>query len=298
MWAFFTWLWNGLKSLVGLILPVAGQARRIASPAVRWGLRIVLLLLFVVVLFALNWRFGVERFVPIGPRFVAYLYLPILGLLILGWVWLGWYLWKLFTEPVDSDFPDIDSAWAEAVAALSEENIDLARTPIFLVLGRPLGGMTSLLEAAVAPSGRPLRVPGAPRGGKVLRVYANDEGVYVTCTGASVLGRHADLVAQLGSAPAAAAAPNLLGAPARPAPAGGTIFGTMRISGDMRKVMEAMAGQKGAASPEEARKMRDLLGPMSFAAGSSGHEASLVRDEAELEEDAARLEHLCRLIGR
>ena len=208
MLAFITWLWNGLKALAGLVLPFAGQAERISSPLVRWGIRVLLLVLLWVGLYFLNDWLRVDTYVPALMRPAAENYLPILALLLLAWVWLGWYLWRLMTEPVESDFPDIDAAWKMATAALAEEGIDLAKTPIFLVLGRPLGGESALVEAAVAPSSRSLRVRGVPRGGP-LRVYANDDGAYVTCTGASVLGRLARLLEQAGVPLPAAASPSL-----------------------------------------------------------------------------------------
>ncbi len=299
MWAFFTWLWNGLKALFGLILPIAGEARRIGSPLVRWGIRILLLVLLCVGLYFLNRWLEVSTYVPRPHPLVGQFYLPILGLLLLGWVWLGWYLWRLLTEPVESDFPDIDAAWREATAALAEEGIDAAKTPIFLVLGRPLGGESALLEAAVAPSSRSLRVRGVPRAGAPLRVYANDDGIYVTCAGASVLGRFARLLERVGVPLPAAASPSLAGPGAS---AGGTIFKTMRVEGNIRQLQDLLRqGEKGEPSEEQQRKIRELLhgGAMSFAgAGRPGAGASLIRDEAELEEDAARLEHLCRLIAR
>src|SRR5205085_10340970 len=76
--------------------------------------------------------------------------------------------------------------------------IDLTAAPLFLVLGRPAGGEAALFQAAQLQ----LAVKMAPpRGDAPLHVFANRDGIYVTCAGASLLGRQSLLFVGVGSGP-------------------------------------------------------------------------------------------------
>src|SRR5690606_11915860 len=97
----------------------------------------------------------------------------------------------LRAESEVSEFPDIDSAWAEATRHLDQAGIDLTETPLFLILGEPRGSGPALFDAAHLPllvSYSP-RQPDAP-----LHLYADRDGIYVTCPGASLLGRQSGLL--------------------------------------------------------------------------------------------------------
>jgi hypothetical protein len=309
MGALFGWIWDSLKALAGLFLPVASGVRRFSSPALRWSLRVVVIGLLWAALYFLNRYLGVERLVLVRFRAVADQYLPVLVLLILTWVWLGWYLWKLLTEQESSDFPDIDAAWREAMAALTEEGIDLVKVPIFLVLGRSLGGESALFHAAVV-AGRSLRVKGVPAHGP-LRAYASDQAVYITCAGASVLGHHAALLTQMPTPPPARAGEKRAepdGQDSSDSPIfrsiGEPIFRSIGAENEEQRQIAALlaeaARQKRNLTEEEKKKLEELLrrGGMSSAGAAPAPGAFLPSEEAALEEDAARLEHLCRLISR
>jgi hypothetical protein len=298
-------VWAGIKSLVGLLVPLAGGVRQVKgwSATVRWTVRILLILLIFIGL-----RFLSEYLQPDiagvveGGEFIHHWYLPILFLIFLGLVWLGVYLWYLLTEEDVSDYPDIDAAWKEAMTALVEAGIDLKRVSVFLILGQTAGGEDYLFEAAVPSTARPLRVRGAPRRLAPLHVYATEDAVYVTCARCSVLGRHAMRLLRGESsvlpAPEPSASSAVLGRSMRQ-----TIFETMQPGGHMAEVPKLLARaarEKRELTPEEKDELNRLLvgdAKEALAPQRRGPRA-FIRDEAETEEFAARLEHLCRLIAR
>ncbi len=287
----------GLKGLVGLVLPMFSKARqgRGMSPAVRWGLHLVLVLLILIGLGVLNYALGLEKY--LSTRLVALrsVWLPLLFALFYVLCWLSWSLWKLLgPEQESSDFPDVDAAWAEACRSLDSAGIDLTETPLFLVLGRPATAEETLFQAA----GMPLDVAGVPRRSDApVRVFANRDGVYVTCSGASLLGRQAALYAETGG-------PGSIET-ATPVEAPEETFATIAAGnkGEGVKSVEAILSR----AREQGRGMGQLLDEEKRAIGllvaseetSSGRaRPSIFKNKGEADLLSARLHHLCRLIVR
>lgn len=190
-------LFNGVRKLVGLLLPVFSRAGdfRGWGTGLLWTIHILLLLAVLVALVFLDQRF--LKFSPFlkAPAFLRGYWLAILFFLVYLVGLLGWWIYKLWgPEEEESDFPEIDEAWRKAVAALEESGIGLLDAPLFLVLGRPLGG-----EAAFFGAAEPelvFRVKGAPSSPDApLHVFAGSEGIFVTCPSISLLGRQAAILA-------------------------------------------------------------------------------------------------------
>jgi hypothetical protein len=162
---------------------------------------VIILALIVVVLGLINYIFALDRFlrVPLAPLSgLREVWLPILFLLCYALCWLGWYLWRLLGPDQElSAFPDIDLAWEEALRALSQADIDPRQVPLFLVLGRPAAGENALFQASQLS----FQVRQAPnRIDSPLYVYASREAIYLSCAGASILGRQATILAGEGAA--------------------------------------------------------------------------------------------------
>src|SRR6266540_784144 len=179
----------------------------------RWVVHIIIVVLIVVALWYINWRFDLEKVLHSPWPILHQVWLPLLFLLIYALCWLGWWLWRLLSPDAASDqFPDIDAAWTEALTALSKAGIDPAEVPLVLVLGRPARSMEDLFAAAqlTLPVRHVPRGPDAP-----VRVYASREAVFVTCEGASLLSRQAELLAgtPVAAAPGAAATNGAAAAP-------------------------------------------------------------------------------------
>src|SRR5258708_1414570 len=190
----FTSIVNGLRWLVGLVLPFFAKARDFQGigPALRWAIHILLVATILVGLFFLN-KLPVIYNNLTRPETVRSYWLPLLFVLVYVLGWLGWGLWQLLQPEESYSFPDIDAAWEEALAGLHQQGIDLTEAPLFLVLGRPAAGEAWLFQAtqlSLAGRGAPSR-PDAP-----LQVYANRDAIFVTWAGASLLGRQAGILAE------------------------------------------------------------------------------------------------------
>ncbi len=118
-------------------------------------------------------------------------WLPLLFLLMYGGAWLGYWFFRLLLDPTGGQFPDIDAAWDEGLAAVERAGIDPTAVPLFLVVGRPASGTADFFSATKLPFAvrEEPRRPDAP-----LHVYANREAIFVTCEGASVLARLSQLL--------------------------------------------------------------------------------------------------------
>jgi hypothetical protein len=191
--------WGFLSRVVGLILPFfsrAGDVRQLGGRGVWWVLHVVAVVAILGVLYWVNTFPGVRELLTaptVGRIRLIDFWLPILFLLVYLLCWLGWWLWQLLgPEEHQVDFPDIHAAWEEAAQALRQAGIGLTEAPLFLILGRPQGSEAALFQAAELP----LVVKQVPANSQdPLHVYADRDAIYVTCAGASLLGRHAELLA-------------------------------------------------------------------------------------------------------
>jgi IcmF-related N-terminal domain len=284
MWTRLAAVWEWIKWAVTALMPFKQGVA--ISPMVRWVVWIVLDLALLVVLYFLNDRFDFTGAVRL-PRALAeltwlrHLYLPILGqLVVLIGVVLYWFYLLWFSTPDASPFPDIDEAWQEAMRAIAQAGIQLPGVPLFLVLGRPASGEDHLFEA----SGLKLVVKQTPANPNApVHVWADREAVYVTCRGASVLGKLAGILA-LEDVPETAAVSEE--APAEDLDK--THVGGRKEQG-LIEMLRASMGQE--ATPLKKRGMRRAA--MGKPLGSD-----FLSDPKEVVRFKARLAHLCGLIVR
>ncbi|MDZ4820160.1 MAG: type VI secretion protein IcmF/TssM N-terminal domain-containing protein [Planctomycetota bacterium] len=115
---------------------------------------------------------------------------------------------KLWLEGESSQFPDIDFAWRAGVDALKRNGIDLGATPLFLVLG---SSDDQQEQAVMTASGLSLRVRDVPEGPSPLHWYANPDGVFLFCSGASWLSALSELNEKRKTDDVARALPDLEG---------------------------------------------------------------------------------------
>jgi hypothetical protein len=289
---FLSWLGGTLRRLGALIFPAVGKARAAAPGMARgllWFLHFLVLALVLVGLYFLNQRPRVLEMLPVHPRIKPF-WLPILGLLFYLLCWLAWWLWQLLAvEEEPSHFPDIDEAWEAAKQALARAGLGLTELPLFFVLGRPDAGEPGMMGAAKLP----LPVNGEPGGDAPVRAYAGRDALFVTCAGASVLGRQAAVLA--GSSAGSLAAPF-------PA-AGGGEFGEESTDKTLEPTKAPLAAQRIKEIVARAeRGGRELTGDERRALRAIERRdkphASLLRNPDEVELQTARLRHLCRLIAR
>ena len=148
---FLASIWNGFRQLLGLVLPFFSRARDLKGmgPQFRRFLHVLMLVAILACLAFLNWALDLDKLLPVRWALLRYGWAPLLFLLIYVMMWLGWWLWKLLQpEEETSDFPDIDEAWAEAVKALEQGNIDITEVPLFLVVGKSAAPEEAMFAAA------------------------------------------------------------------------------------------------------------------------------------------------------
>jgi IcmF-related N-terminal domain len=284
MMTFFTAVWEWIKWAFTGLMPFA-EGRSI-GPTVRWIIWIVLDLAFLGLLYFLNYQFKFYQSVDLRGSLAQLgwlrdFWLPILGqLVIFTGVVLYWFYLLWFSDPDASPFPDIDDAWHEAIRALGHAGIQLPRVPLFLVLGRPASSEERLFEA----SGLKLTVKQTPANPNApIHVFAERDGVYVTCRGASVLGKLAGMLT-LDDLPEGVALGDQ--------DAAGDIDSTHRGGSKEQGILELLrASAGGEASPTNKRTMRRAA--MGKPLGSD-----FMSDPKEVARFKARLAHLCRLIAR
>jgi hypothetical protein len=298
---FLASLWNRVRQGLGLVLPLFAKARdyRGLGTGLRWAIHVLLVAAILIGLFALNNNNYVDLKAVLGhaPLWLKPVWLPLLFVVVYALSWLGWWLWKLlWPEKEVSDFPDIDDAWEEAVGALHQGGIDPTEAPLFLVLGRPLGGEAALFSAAQLK----LTVTGAPRYPHApLHVYASRDGIYVTCAGASLLGHQAALFAEGDpGAGESAASPE----PAADDPE--AMYKTMRPSAsgntqEIQAILRRANAERRDLTEEERRQVR-LLGGLDGAQGAARpvRRRPLLKSAADVELMTARFRHFCGLLVR
>lgn len=301
--AIFTAIWNGIVWLFGLLLTpfqvVGGMAKQ---PWFRWALHFFVVFLILLGLGYLNYAFDLGRVLRAPIPFLRNIWLPLLFLLVYLLAWLGYWLFVLVTttEEEISEFPEIDSAWEEAVRDLNEAGVSLKKAPLFLVLGRPLGTE----EALFAASQMTLTVNQAPRRpDSPIYFYGNSDGVFITCAGASLLGRQSSILSkpiESSSSREPASAPAPARETPRPDPKGpfaglppGVAAALGQASGihghePKSEAPSSRPGESVAVAEEEGEKVRS----------SAKRRPRLLSMTDEVELLTARFRHLCRLIQR
>jgi hypothetical protein len=264
--------WELAKALFGLAFPMFRGGASVAATGgsiAAWMARGALLAVILLGLGLLNQWSGVKSW--IGPGRIRDVWLPLLAFCIYAMIWLGWLLVRVLSiqvDPATTEFPDIDHAWSQAVAALGSAQIHLEETPLFLILGWSADGEEPLFHAA----GIRAQVKQVPRDPiEPLHVTANHDAIWVSCPGASVLGQQN---------------PGLLGGD----PSMGTLETLSEQDADLFKTMAAAGG--GATI-----RFEDFIAAQKKArahASVSHHHPNRI----DTDKFVKRLRYLCRLIAR
>jgi hypothetical protein len=295
---FLTLIVNYVRQLAGLVVPFfakVGDLRRF-TPVVVWTIRIVLIGFIVAALYLLDTRFlhwGGEHgtLVKTSNPFIREYFLPLLGLLLIAIAWLAYWIWFLLRpEEEVSRFPDIDEAWAEALQALNKAGVDARELPLFLVLGRPAGREDPIFRSADLVAA----VHQAPSRSKApLHLYAyrqgNYDSIFVTCAGASLLGKHAAVMA--GDEVLTDSQLQLSGQASGDLGMGNfDPYKTVQPEGEVKDILQIIRKARSEGrelTDDEKQKVTQL---------ERKGKPSLLNKAGEMELYTARLLHLCRLI--
>lgn len=308
-------MFSALKDLLhralSLVIPFLEQARDVKSwnPVLKWTIRILLLIVLYVGLIIVSQLLELGPrirlpFLPLGAKTYDF-WLPTLVMLTLALLWLAYWVWLLLQAQQDeAEFPDILAAWDQGIEALNQAGIDLTEVPLFLIVGSPAGGFDSFF----ASSQLPLTVKRAPQRVEApLYFYAYREAVFVTCHGASLVGRESEDLRDEGAPHAVVGSDLGVGVAVEPIPdmsatmAGATMRPNQGVMGEIQAILSrAAADGRGPnqLTPEEQQSIRRLSG-----SGSTTVEAAVPKRRApltktEVAQTSSRLRYLCRLAVR
>ena len=291
---FFGAIFDGIRALIGLILPVFASAADFR----RWPVwvKVVVGLLLAAGLVYLSYRLQKwtkldDYLGDIDRDFKPY-FLATLVLLVILFAWLLKALWLLLTRDEGAvEFPDIEAAWAAATKRLAAAGLGPSDAPLYLVLGKSAAGADALFTAAGVRD--IIRTPST--GDPPLRVYAWDEAIYVTCPGAGAWGEYCNQLTGVDEGAWLSG-----GSDAAPA-ARGTLGPNGMFSGldpgaraEMEELMKAAKVRE--LMPSEHDRLRELAD--SATAAPTAVPRKLRLPETAQAEAVRRLQYLCRLIRR
>jgi hypothetical protein len=297
-----TGFWTTIWRVVSLITPFFSQSQylRQLGRGLAWTLHVIFVLAIIVGLWFLNqyWELGVMVRSPGMRRLhLEKAWLPVLFILVYLLGWLGFWLWKLLGPEEDLiEFGDISEAWDEGVRTLNQAGIDVTEAPLFFVLGKPKAQEDALFAGAQLQ----LTVKQAPqRGDAPLHVYASRDAIFVTCPGASLIGRQAGILNGEGG-------PGADGPLANFGLDGDDPFKTLQPKGKLKDVQGVLARARDQGrdpsqlTDVEKEEIRVLLAEERADAVRQGTvpRVHLLKNAAEVEVLTARLRYLCRLIVR
>jgi hypothetical protein len=173
-----------LRWVAGALVPMFVRPNR--PVAVAWLLHLLLVAALVVGAFFLQNNFTkLYAWVDKAPDWFRPFWLPALLLLVYALLWAAAWLWaQLAPEQASVVYPDLDDAWATALESLQRAGIGIGDTPVFLVVGELPNGFEPLFRAL--PRG--VAVAGGTPSESAVRVFANADAIYVTLSGATLLG--------------------------------------------------------------------------------------------------------------
>ena len=154
---FITFIFDRIRMAFGMLLPIFSDAADLRNwPRwIRWGIHLVLLGLVLYGLWYVQsiWPALNNYLQKKSPQDILPFWLDLVFLVLYALCWVGYGLYRLFAaDEESSEFPDLERAWKAAVADLERVNIRIndadAAPPVFLVLGKPVGGTDALFRAS------------------------------------------------------------------------------------------------------------------------------------------------------
>jgi hypothetical protein len=243
-------------------------------------------------LWYLNKAFQLEQYLPGFPRILQQFFAPLLGFIVLLACIILYYAFVRWDEELDeSPFPDIEKTWNEAMDAVQAAGILPHRVSLFLVLGRPESPEANMFEGGGHKwvVKYPPNDPNAP-----IHVYAEKESsskaaypgaIYVTCRGASVMGKLGGILARDESV---LPTPGGFGMEASSSDALNTVGAVDRDAIKAREIVAASQGREATILEKRKAYRAERGRPL-------GND--LLADSAEVTRLKKRLAYLCQLIG-
>ncbi len=282
-----------LRSLVGMVIPMFAEAADFRSWPT-WVRLLVTAIVFAVILTGLYFLnqlpYVQDHLKKYAHDLIKPYYLPMLFLLLCALSWIGYFWWKLFNATDAAEYPDIASAWGEAVERLRANGTSVTDLPLYLVLGRPQGGDAALFLG----SQQKIQFTAPKSESAPVRVFAGAGALFVTCSGASTWGKYINRLHD-------------------PDATGGDNTGTGTSDGGKTLVPDQVlqgvdpkdqdefyalirAQSERPLTPAEEARLHELGSVMKRAGARKQLQVRVASDE--LAEGPRRLAYLCRLIGQ
>jgi hypothetical protein len=283
-----------IRGLIGIVLPIFAEAADFRTWP-KWFRLLVHAIILGVIFYGL-WYLNKQPFVQNllksrATNAVKEIYLPLIFLLIYVITWLGYFWWKLFNRGDAAEFPDIESAWDDAIRKLAQSGYKLGDAPLYLVLGKPSAGDDALFLA----SGQRIEVRAPIAVDSPIRVFAGPDAIFVCCSGASTWGSFADALAnpEIGAFDAGGGGAAGAGATITP---GQALQGVdEKVQDEFYRLLQLQSDRP--LTPEEDARLREM-GEMiqSTKAGGGTRRVNLSNETLGL--GPRRLAFLCKLIAR
>ena len=209
-----------------------------------------------------------------------------------------------------SAFDDIDWAWEKGIAELERQNLDLRRIPLFLILGSAgAEAERTLFEA----SGLRFTIADTPPGDVALRWYASSKAIFVVASKVGCLSKLAELGVTANNADKVAPLKEEKGQDLR------RTLVVQSSESESSSSRRSIANLRGSVATQEDEGRSSRLGGLSSRQGgirgtlmnfvretflgrsesvSVELMASLELTRRDIELQAARLKHLCKLFRR
>ncbi len=202
---------------------------------------------------------------------------------------------ELLMRGEQSRYPDLDDAWQAGLTALRDNEIDLAATPLFLVIGEGDSTHAAQFHAAARIHSS---VSGASAGIRPLQWFANNDAIFLHVNGASSLSKLARNRKATGDpASPGGGGPQYLRTISGDAPgvsSPGDLAGTMAV-GNAPVAPPFTAGGPPAAP---VRAMQTLVPGTPIDAGQPPPSPRAEITQRELDQFADRLNYVCGLARR
>ncbi len=178
---------QSIRSTVGLVLPMFAEAADFRTWP-KWVKVLVHVIVLGIILYGLYWVNKLDFIQNLLKSKVNIniqkVYTPLIFVLIYVLSWLGYFWWKLFNRGDAAEFPDIESAWDDAIRKLAQAGISLGDAPLYLIVGRPASGDDALFLA----SGQKIDVRAPLAAESPLRIFASRDAIFICCSGSSTWG--------------------------------------------------------------------------------------------------------------
>lgn len=194
----------------------------------------------------MGWKFRMNQSVP---DFVDRIWCGIMFVIIYCIIRVVLYLLEVLGVEDESDFPDIEEDWNGILDALDRERLPIDDIPLFIVNGFTPQQEQSAFEEACSIEWKVVSPPLSQKSA-VLRVFANDEAIFLSCTGIGVTNFQQGKVETSSPLSSPAGAP-----PIAPLGAGGTMQ-----AGQMDQIVaqaKTATGTSRAAAPPPAQPVAE-----------------------------------------